>query len=407
MFKQFLKFYLALLFVGAYHGLLGQFEPTFEWNALADIELSQGGSDSHYFFNGIHTANQDLRIGLSQLNLIGKAALHPNWTVNARLLVERKNGQEFGKLVVPQLNAQWLSEKRKFGVTLGAFINPFGAFNEQQLSTDRDFVGLPLAYSYFVNVSDIIGFVPDMGDLAKIQFDNEVQWGTTNLYYGGYATGGMFSWNIKPGKVNWKIALVTGASNLQDRITKPLHLGVISRLKLQPKYFWEQGFSFSHGSFLRDTRFTESIDKLRKYRQTLLGTDFRLGFGYLEFSGEIIAAFHTSPVFLEESNSFDPNTIDNPINLSNTSFYLDTKYELPFLTGSYIALRIDHLGFGQLEGNYTARNWDNSVWRQSFAIGYDVTQNVLVRLAVSTQQVENKNWNKTQNTLRLVVTGHY
>jgi hypothetical protein len=386
---------------------MGQFKPTVEFNALADIELSQAGSASHYYYNEIDANNTDFRIGLSQLNLISKINLNSNWTVNGRVLMERNNGQKFDKLVFPQLNVQWLSKKRKYGITLGSFINPFGSFNEKQLSTERDFIGLPLAYSYYVNVSDVIGFVPNMGDIAKIKFEENVQWGSTNLYYGGYTTGGMFSWNIKPGKINWKLALVTGASNLQDRITNPLHFGLISRLKLQPKYFWKQGFSFSHGSFLRDSPFSESISDLRKYRQTLIGTDFNVGFGFLEFSGEIIAAFHKTPVFLEATGSFDPNTLTNPLNLSNTSFYLDTKYEMPFLTGSYVAFRIDRLGFGQIEGNYTFDHWDNTVWRQSFAIGYDLTQNILIRLAVSTQQVENKNWNNSQRTARLVITGHY
>ncbi len=94
------------------------------------------------------------------------------------------------------------------------------------------------------------------------------------LYYGGYSAGTMFSWNIKPAKINWKIALVTGASNLRQRFTDPLHFGVVSRLKIQPTYFWEQGFSISHGSFLRNSEVGSQLNDLHKFRQTVIGTDY-------------------------------------------------------------------------------------------------------------------------------------
>jgi len=383
--------------------LLLQAQPTLQWNALLDVEMSKGGAQSHFYYNEIDENNKDARIGLSQLNLVGKLVITPNWQLNGRFLLERDRGQKLDRLVVPQLNLQWLASKRKFGFTIGSFTNPFGSFNSQQLSIDRNFVGLPLAYSYYVNISDKIGFVENLGDITEINIDEERQWGGTNLYYGGYSTGALFSWTIKPSKINWKLAVVTGATNLQKRFTDPLHLGIISRLKLQATYFWEQGFSFSHGSFLRDSEVSSTIDQLKKYRQTLLGTDFKLGVGFVEFSGEIIAAFYKTPVFLPDENRL----LDTPAHLSNVSAYLDTKYELPFLQGSYLAYRIDRMTFGASEGYATNGAWDNAIWRHTLAAGYRFNEYFLARFAFSTQRVANKDWDKTQRTLRLVLTAHY
>ncbi|NNF36226.1 MAG: hypothetical protein HKN68_19135 [Saprospiraceae bacterium] len=378
----------------------------FQYNILADVELSKGGEKSHFYYNEIDQDNIDWRLGMSQLNVLGKLSPNNNLSFNFRLTLERENGQKLKKLSTPQLNLQWLSNRRKVGITVGQFVNPFGSFNEKQLSTDRNFVGLPLMYSYYVNISPNIGFLPAMGDVTKVPVDEMVQWGSSGLYYGGYTAGAMLSWNVKPGKVNWKLALVNGASNKIKRFTEPLNLGFISKLKLRPTYYWEQGLSISHGSFMQESEVSDQLESLGKYTQTIIGTDFKLGKGFFEVSGELIGAFYKVPQFNDEVNSFEGDPNNEPLNVSSYSAYLDVKYEIPTIQGSYVAVRFDYLGFGNLEGS-NSQNWDNNVTRQSLAIGYHITRNILARIAVSTQQVDDKPWNKKQGTFRFVLTAHY
>lgn len=377
-------------------------QTTFKFNALLDTELSIAGKDSHYYYNEIHTDYTDTRFGISQLNAMGELKIKKQWSFNVRLLLERDLGQKLSKFSVPQLNLQWLSKKRNVGLTLGTFTNPFGYYNTKQLSTDRNFIGLPLAYAYYFNISDKIGFMEGMGDIDWVPINGEVQWGTTNLYYGGYSTGAMFSWNIKPSKISLKLALVSGASNLQKRFTDPLNFGVISRLKLQPAYFWEQGLSFSYGSFLQQAEVNDPLENLRAYNQTLIGTDFKLGSRLFEFSGEVIGAFYQVPQFYSENWTFD----NNIRRLSNLSANLDIKYEPPCIQGSYIAYRIDYLGFSKLDIEQSP-HWDNNVVRHSVALGYAINKYLRARVMVSTQHVDNKPWDKTQRTFRMVLTAHY
>lgn len=403
--KKWLDFCKKIVLISFFFGVVvlsATAQTTFRFNALGDFELSKGGPNSHFYYNEIHQDFKDIRFGITQLNLITQIEFNTQWSLNARFLLERNQGQKLDQFKIPQLNIQWLSKKRKTGITIGNFVNPFGSFNQQQLSIDRDFIGLPLAYSYYVNISDKIGFTTDMGDITKISIDGEVQWGSTNLYYGGYTSGAMFSWNIKPTKVNWKIALVNGASNIQKQITDPLHFGIVSRLKIQPKYFWEQGFSLSHGTFMQNAEVSDQLSDLKAYSQTLIGTDFKLGYGFFEFSGEIIAASFRVPVFNNEDRMFEMQDE----RLSSLSAYLDAKYELKILPGSYVVYRIDQMSFSKLT-SHENQPWDNKVLRHSLAFGYHLNQYLLARVAVSTQQVDNKNWDKTQRTLRFVVTAHY
>ena len=378
----------------------------FAFSGLTDFEYAKAGSKSHYYYNEIDKDAIDGHFGIAQLNIMGRLNINKHLIFNARFLLEKDKGVKLNKFAVPQLNVQWVSKKRKVGITVGSFTNPFGSFNQKQLSTKRNFIGLPLAYSYFNNISDKIGFVKDLGDVAKIPIDNEVQWGSTNLYYGGYTTGAMFSWNIKPSKVNWKIALVSGASNLQKQFSDPLHFGVISRLKIQPTYFWEQGFSVSHGNFYQSSEVGDLLSEKPKFTQSTIGMDFKIGKGYFEFSGEVIGSFYKVPQFNGDELSFDANTIKSPLNLSNLAVNLDIKYELPVIQGSYIAYRIDHLRFSNLENSNT-QNWDNNVLRHSFAIGYHINQYILMRATVSTQKIDNKEWNGKLGTFRLVATAHF
>ena len=378
----------------------------FSFNALADLEVSSAGEKSHYYYNEIDQDHTDLRFGMSQLNLIGKWNPDSNWTFNARLLLERDKGQKFNRFTAPQLNVQWLSGNRKFGATLGLFTNPFGSFNERQLSTQRNFIGLPLAYAYYGNISPKIGYLPGMGDITKVMIDGQVQWGGSMLYYGGYTAGLMFSWNIKPAKVNWKIALVNGASNSPERFLKPINWGVISRLKLQPAYFWEQGISLSHGTFMQESEVSAQLESLGTFTQTLIGTDFKFGTGFFEFSGEIIGAFCRVPQFDSETGTFEMESTDDPLSVTSFSAYLDVKYEIPVIQGSYVAYRIDHLGYGK-PGDGSPGHWDNRVLRHSLALGYHINRFLLARVAVSTQHVDSKTWDKTQRTFRFVLTAHY
>ena len=155
---------------------------------------------------------------------------------------------------------------------------------------------------------------------------------------------------------------------------------------------------------MQESEVSNLLENLQRFSQTLVGTDFKLGSGFFEISGEVIGALYRVPQFSHDARSFENN--GEAILLNSLSAYTDVKYEPPFLQGSFVAYRLDHLLFSDLD-NASAQHWDNWVRRHSLAFGYRINRFLLARIAASTQHVANKPWDKTQKTVRFVLTAHY
>lgn len=372
-----------------------------EFNASASFELSGGGDESHYYYNEIHEDYRGWRAGLAQANLMARWPLASGWQLQGRLLLERDQGQRPEQLSLPQLNLEWAPKESAVRFTLGRFLYPFGAFNGRQLPTERTFIARPLAYSYYINISEKAGFFPGMGDQAKIRADGETQWGSTLLYYGGYASGLKAHWEISPRRAWLDAAIVNGAPNAGPRPGGPLKWGFASRLSARPGFWWKQGLSLAYGTFMERTGINAGLKDLNAFRQALIGTDCQFSFGYFELSGEFIAATYRAPRYQPEEDDFVPGAA----HLKAISGHADIRYSLPFLGGAYLAYRIGGMRFGKIPGE--GERWDNNLRRHSLAAGYRVNSFLLVQATVSVQQVEDKAWSRHQQAFRLMVTAFY
>ncbi|MEN0004523.1 MAG: hypothetical protein AAF798_10275 [Bacteroidota bacterium] len=388
-----------------------------EWNANIDTELSRGGSDSHYFYNEIFRPDSSWRVDVPEMNLLAKLHIGAQWTFNARLQFIREQGRRPGigkdldryELLIPLLNIEWEHPKERYKVTLGRFIHPFGSFNQRQLSTQRTFIGLPLAYSYFVNISNQVGFMEDMGE-AFVRVNDLVLWGAPMLYGGGYTTGAKAKWVQKNGN-SWDLALTTGAANLQEAFGNTLNWGAVVHYHTQPNYAWELGYSISIGSFMETSDAVAALTQPNRATQTLVGVDFQWGSGFWEIRGELIGAHYRVPYStLQGDSTRTLQAVNERHTFLSLSAYTDVKYESPFLSGSFIAYRIDGLWFGSPPAEVAAFQntyWDDRVLRHSLGIGYKILPYLLARLSVSTQSVDRRPWDRTQRTFRLMVTGHF
>jgi hypothetical protein len=350
-----------------------------EFNGTADVEYLRGGNSSHYYLNGIH---KDLKTGAIrplELNLLAKVRFNPQWAANFRLQMERDEGLKFDQIRLAQANVQWTPAESPWQFTLGRFVTPFGLFSAQQLSTARTFVDVPLAYGYFVNISEQVGQVNNLGNGTQIRINGRNEWGIPLQYYNGYSNGLKTRLNLGEGKAAWELALTTASPNLPNNLSfEPLNFGILTRLKLQATYFWKQGFSISHGKFLQNHPLNESLTERSAYRQTLLGTDFVLGTGHFEWSGELTGGFYRVPQYTPSNQRYSANQ-----NFSAFAAWLDTKYEFPFWVGAYAAWRIETLQFSD--------TWDRAVLRNSFALGAKIRDFILLRTTYSFQSIENTN----------------
>ena len=381
-------------------------QPKVLFNAWAEAELSHASEYSHFYFNEIHENNSGWHVGMNNINALATVKLNDVLSINLRGQIARDNSDAINNISLPLANIKYTNNKNNFSLSLGRFITAFGAFSNLQHPKERTFINLPLSYSYYANVSSSLGYNQRIGQDSFIINDN-VDWGTTLIYYGAYSDGLLFDWNIKPDKLSLQAAITNHAPNVfNSNKIKLDNYGFNARLKFQPKYFWEQGFSISHGSFFKkmygDTEF-EGLD----LRQTLIGTDFKLGFGFWEISGELLAGLYNVPEFQfpEMQISGDPQS------LSTVAGYLNIKYELPFVSGLYAAYGFDFISFGELDdvGGLADRGkWDENVNRHQIALGYKITNFLLLRTNFSLQPLKDTSVNnyedKNLNTWRTSLT---
>lgn len=394
-----------------------------EWNYYLDIETTKTGSLSNYYYNDIHRLSEDWAVDLAQSSLLTKFHFNNQWHFVGQLMVERFYGlrkwpwERSGKYewIIPQLALQWNNEERTVNLQLGRFLSPFGRFYDQQMYFDRDLIGVPLAYGYYVNVSTELGYVENLGELtitaergseglrdtlAEVIED----WGSPLAYRLGYKNGLQASFG-KPGKWNLDVALVDGAPNRDTDFSSFSDYGIITRLGLQLNYFTELGISAAHGTYLRETDLNVALDPVRQYRQTLVGLDYQIGVSYFEFSGELIGGHYNIAEYLPTTDQFVGENAPDVQNLLVFSSYLDWKYEPPFISGSYIVYRIESLVFGNIDRpSGEEESWDNNVLRHALGVGYKITPNIAAKAMISTQDTSNRNWSHDQRVLRILLS---
>ena len=378
-------------------------QPTIEWNAWADLSLSKGQETSNYFYNEIHKKYKDWRLGISDVNLLASIKLDSSWTINARGRLMRYGGKKLESWQLPLLNIQFQQPGKPWRLVLGRMVSPYGTFSMRQHPTQLTFVNLPLAYYYFTNVSPQSGYTFDLGENTLL-IDGSPDWGVPMIYYGRYVNGVSFNWEVIPGKMNWETAITDGALNLWPN-HKPWNFdnwGLVSKATWQPTYFWEQAFSVSYGTFQRPTTSVAIED--RKFKQWLFGAHSNLGFGFWETNIRIdvsrfsVPEINRKPLFFSETNQ----------GLTMASVAATVKYELPQLSGMYLAYGLDYLWFGDHESNYQTQvgSWDNNVLRHNFGLGYKINRYLFLRLNYLIQSIDNHPaWE--QNSFRSVLTIYY
>ena len=406
--RKFLYQAIGMVFYASfsYEGLFAQVE--FQFGGNVDLLLSQGQDNSSYYYNRISRNEKDLRLDLFEMNVLGGINFSPSWGIHSHVRIRRDKDEAFDQVRLSQLYLQWKNEQENWQVTAGRFFTPFGQFYDNPFSQDRKIIDLPLFYSYGTNISDYVGFSGGLFEPERLILNGKRDWGISNGYYEGY-TNGVSIWNeAKEDVLQWEIAWVHGVPGVKEQVSSPFYPAFIGRIRYKPTYFWEQGLSISHGGFLQETNLHEPLGKLNQYPQTLLGTDFTLGYTYFEVKGEILWGQYKVPEFEAEQESFrrDSNGEILTHTLRNWSSYAVLSYELPSLPGAYLAYQFDGLFFGSATGTLsTSSSWDDNVIRHSFGVGYAITRNLTFRSTYSIMDVNDKMWEldswRTMLTLHL------
>jgi hypothetical protein len=377
-----------------------------EFNGTMDLALSKGGKDSQFITNEINNEHRNLHMTIYQLNLFAFAQITDDFFVNARIQWDIWGSGKLNPAKITLAMIGWEPEESDWSLGIGRFVSPFGLYPRRILSADNLFTQAPLGYGYFINMSDERGYWPKAGD-SGIYGPNDV--GLTTVYFGGYNTGFMASWIIVPELFNIDFALTNAAMASQRDYTNLSNMGGIIRFGFQPVIYWQQGISVSYGSFMQRVPVNSLYKKFEQYTQGIIATDLILAHSYFELSGEFIYSVWNVPMFTGTDFIKDDNNELMKFNLQNYSAYADFKFEPPFFTGYYIAVRYDMLRF--LESNDIIdvnskdfNYWGNDVTRYSVAMGYKFRRQILLKVAYMTQKTKNIDPIPDDDTIMTILT---
>ena len=379
-----------------------------ELSGSLDLEVSKGGKDSRWITNEIAYQYRNVHLAINQLNFFAFAQISEAFYVDTRIQFDTWGT---GTLNDPRVSLAVVSyepEESSISFSVGRYVSPFGLYPKRILATDNSFNHAPLGYVYFINISDVFGFWPGAGEGGV--YGGEGDPGLTTIYFGGYNTGALFSWVVVPEVFGIDLAIANAAITSQVNYTNLENLAGIVRIGFQPAIFWQQGISFSYGSFMQQQDSVYSYyDDFTSYTQTVVGTDIILGYSYFELSGEFFYSLWNVPHF--NGTDFIRDYYGNAVtfSLANYAAYLDLRYEPPFISGSYIAVRYDILRFLDSDDlkdindvNYNP--WDNNVTRYQVAFGYKFAEPVLLKLSYMDQKTENLETDPEDYVYRAILT---
>lgn len=374
---------LLVLFLAGPNGAQAQLD----LGAGIDVEYRMGGTDSRYIVNEIPSSSTEPHFALRQINLFALSDFGEGFFFEGRLQFDNIGARGLNPPRVGLAYLGWERPDKPVSVSVGRILNPFGLHPKHALAFQDDFVAAPLLYGYSTTVTQHLGFWPG----ARTNTSGYTVWevGLSSLYRTGYVTGGQVSWSIVENTLVWDVAVTNSAPASRASVPGTGGVAGLSRLEWRPAVFWTQGFSVSHGTFMEERPENAELREtasLSDYRQMLLGTDFRTGYGFFELKGEALYGIWTVPAFADGAFIFDDGD-PRTYRLTHTGGYLDAKVEPPFVTGSYLALRGERLYFPKQEEPVTGASfrWDNNVTRLSAVVGYKLHPRVLTKVSVTEQ----------------------
>jgi hypothetical protein len=389
-------FGLVLLGVGPVHAQV-------DLGAGLDVEYRMGGEDSRFLLNEIPSAEDVPQSGspephfaLRQVNLFVFSQISSDFFFEGRLQIDNIGS---GGLNPPRVGLAYLGWQPQ-GVpitgSVGRFVNPFGQYPRQSLAFRNDFVAAPLLYGYGVNVTQGLGYRPGAQASTRGYFGWDKA--LTTLYRTGYVTGAKGSWTIAENTLVWDLAIVNNAPTSRKSISGAGNAAVITRMEVRPAVFWTQGVSFSHGAFMDQhpqNRPLRQNESLRRFRQTLIGTDFQTGYSYFALSGEVAYTIWSVPGYRQDATppyqdgAFVRDEQGDPARFRLTQWggHVDAKFEPPFLSGSYLAVRGGHLYFPKRTHPVTGNTfkWDSDVTRLSAVVGYKLHPRIITKVSFTEQ----------------------
>jgi hypothetical protein len=355
-----------------------------EWNGTLDLSYGLGGENSRFALNHVTREHRRAHMAIRQINLALFAPLEEEFSVEARLTAD---DWEPGDPGAPELRLGVVNYNplgRRWTLSAGRFVTPFGRFPAKQYLFERSFAVPPALYGgLLVNLSDARGFWPEAGE--------EGDWGEEDVGVGivspyTLATGFVLDWwaDAERGR-ELQVAVANSAPSSHRAWTDVFSPALVVR------HGWngEQlagGVSAAFGGWMVQEDFAVHLREPASYRQILAGVDGAAALGPLSLEAEAAWARWNAPRWVSASGAVgsgqfaaDPLTPNEPYEVtpSLVAGYFTARVDIPVrATSFYLAGRIETVQFLTMEDPVTlnstgesAIEWDRNLLRWSFAAG--------------------------------------
>jgi hypothetical protein len=263
---------------------------------------------------------------------------------------------------------------RAFDIQAGRIPPTFGAFARRDYGAGNPLIGYPLAYQYLtaVRADAVPASAEDVVRMRARGWRPSYPIGSLEV-----ATGlpliTAFRWDtgvqmrVGEGPLTLSAALTNGT--VSDPRTRDNNGGkqMTARIQWQPTASLIVGGSAARGAYVADAVLANAtmVAGNGGSSQQALGIDLEYSRDHVIVRGEAIWNQWQVPTLSE--------------NLNASSMFVEGRYKL--LAGMFAAVRIDHLGFGQLQLATGRRSWDAPLTRIETGVGYYLRRNLLAKAA--------------------------
>ncbi|MFH0882367.1 MAG: hypothetical protein V2A56_05220, partial [bacterium] len=367
--------------------LAGTVQGQVSLNGSLDLVAGGGGRDARFVTTEMPNSFYHGHLVLQEFHLVTFAPVGEFFSIEAEL---RADSWGDGRLHTPQLgfaSFNYTPDPNLFHLSLGRIITPFGYEHQKIYPFQRTFITRPLAYSWFLNLSETKGYWPSAGDNGSYPTDDV---GVTTLGYRGLTTGLRADWILAPGAWDFTLALTDATPSAEREWMTQFSYAATAILAWHASDRVTHRLSAAWGSWMsQDPALEPLLGNPAKYRQTLIGLDARYNLKPIEIVWEAIGSKWSAPRYADaafvpvESGGTTPaGTVPALI-----TGWLDVKWTVSEKHQGYVAGRWDMLRPMKMNdpGDGSSTTWDTGVNRWSFVFGWSLADQVHTKLSYSNQ----------------------
>jgi len=351
------------------------------WGGLVDFEIRKGGQGARALLN--QTPNPNWSFFMPNMRLFTTADISEKWWFNATLQSDYYGQETMHSPFFSLLNINFQPfETNNFTIQAGRITTPFGYNHRQILSSDNPFANLSLESAWNLRVDKKLGYFPT----GPIDYSSNS--GMAPVYQRRYTQGMAVTGTLgKANFVDYTIAITTAPASgfLEYSQGSPSFIG---RVVLQPVIWAKIGASFSHGSYMmrnEDMNKNLTDKELQSFKQTIYAFDATFSYSYFELTGQWLYNNWGAPLqgITSTADIVPPH---EKLDLELTHWLIQSKVNLPFLVGAYVAVRYENMDFGDNPSKVMFPNGNPPPWiaetnRYEFVFGYKITRSIIGKLS--------------------------